>query len=128
MSGALIGPVAVLTRCGRYAGLRVRGYARGSTCASPASLLRRGFLHETVKARPYTFARGAWPSGLVLRGADSVRLVHQMGAPGMTRSRWDVAKEMGVTVARQPRALMRPHADLTIGMMIAAPGAASAAL
>jgi D-3-phosphoglycerate dehydrogenase len=118
MSGDLIGPVAVLDAMPEDMQTKVRGYAEGLDLRFAASYSEEEFA-KAVKGAAYIVPRGRGLPASVLRGADSVRLVHQWGT-GYDKIPVDLAKEMGVTVARSPGVNAPTIADLTIGMMIAA--------
>lgn len=113
-----IGPVAVLDMMPTSMQDKVRGYAQGLDLRFAASYSEADFA-KAVKDAPYIVPRGRGIPASVLRGANSVRLVHQWGT-GYDKIPLDVAREMAVTVARSPGVNAPTIADLTIGMMIAA--------
>jgi phosphoglycerate dehydrogenase-like enzyme len=113
-----IGPVAVLDPMSWAIQDKVRGYAEGLDLRFTASSSDADFA-EAVKGAPYIVPRSLGLPASVLRGADSVRLVHQWGT-GYDKIPLDVARKMGVTVARSPGVNAPTLADLTIGLMIAA--------
>jgi len=113
----MIGPVAVLDPMSDEMKVRVRELAQGLDLRFAASTSEADF-EATVRGAPYIVTRGAGLPEAVLRGADAVRLVHQWGT-GTDKIPLDVAKELGVPVARSPGRNAPTVADLTIGMMIA---------
>lgn len=113
-----IGPVAVLDAMPEAMQEKVRGYAQGLDLRFAASYSDADFA-EAVKGALYIVPRSRGLPASVLQGADSVRLVHQWGT-GYDKIPLDVAREMGVTVARSPGVNAPTLADLTVGMMIAA--------
>jgi len=117
-SGGSIGPVAVLDVMPLSMQAKVRSYAEGLDLRFAASYLEADF-SETMKDAPYIVPRGRGLPASVLHTANQVRLIHQWGT-GYDKIPLDVAREMGVTVARSPGVNAPTIADLTIGMMIAA--------
>ncbi len=113
----MIGPVAVLDPMSDEMQVKVRAIAQGLDLRFAASTSEADFA-AAVRGASYIVPRGPCLPEAVLRGADAVRLVHQWGT-GTDKIPLDVAKAMGVPVARSPGINAPTVADLAIGMMIA---------
>lgn len=113
----MIGPVAVLDPMSAAMQEKVRGYASGLELRFAASASAADFA-AAVKGAPYIVPRSLGLPRETLLGADAVRLIHQWGT-GYDGIPLDIARTMGVPVARSPGVNAPTVADLTIGLMIA---------
>lgn len=112
-----IGPVAVLDPMPVAIQQKVRRFADGLDLRFAPSSSQADFA-TTVQGAPYIVVRSLGLPAQVLKDADAVRLIHQWGT-GYDGIPVDVARDLGVPVARSPGRNAPTVADLTIGLMIA---------
>lgn len=112
-----IGPVAVLDPMSDALQQKVRAFASGLDLRFAPSGTDKDFI-ETVRGAQYIVSRNLGLPASVLKCADAVRLIHQWGT-GTDGIALDVARAMGVPVARSPGVNAPTVADLTIGLMLA---------
>jgi phosphoglycerate dehydrogenase-like enzyme len=113
-----IGPVAILDPMTEAMQAKVRAFAPGLDLRFATSGAVEDF-KEAVRGAPYVVPRNMGLPAEVLRAADAVRLIHRWGT-GYDGLPLDLARKMGVQVARSPGVNAPTVADLTIGLMIAA--------
>jgi len=114
---APIGPVAILDPMPQAIQEQVRRLATGLDLRFAASPSPTDFA-AAVRGAPYIVPRSLALPAEILRNADAVRLIHQWGT-GYDGIPLDVARAMGVPVARSPGVNAPTVADLTIGLFIA---------